>query len=75
MEQHAGFVSEPLPLEDGFRIVQLVDKEAGEAPAMEEVADQLEAEYIRRAGDRALREYLEWLKERADISYPSELPL
>jgi len=74
-EQAAGFVSQPQPVGNGFRIVQLFDKEVGKAPTLEDVREQLEAEYVRRAGDRALREYLEWLKDRADISYPSELPL
>ena len=75
MEHSAGFVSKPQAVDNGFRIVQLADKEVGQVPTLEEVRDQLEAEYVRRAGDRALREYLEWLKDRADISYPSELPL
>ncbi|MBE9538129.1 MAG: peptidyl-prolyl cis-trans isomerase [Proteobacteria bacterium] len=75
LEQPAGFVSAPQPVGSGFRIVQLFDKAVGKAPAMEDIREQVEAEYLRRSGDRALREYLEWLKDRADISYPSELPL
>jgi len=75
VEQPAGFVTKPLPLAAGFRIVQLIDKEVGRVPELEAVRVQLEAEFVRRAGDSALREYLEWLKGRADISYPSELPL
>jgi len=75
VEQPAGFVTKPLPLAAGFRIVQLIDKEVGRVPELEAVRVQLEAEFVRRAGDSALREYLEWLKDRADISYPSELPL
>ncbi|MBE9537598.1 MAG: peptidyl-prolyl cis-trans isomerase [Proteobacteria bacterium] len=75
LEQPAGFVTEPQPMTKGFRIVLLLDKEVGQAPALGDVRQQLEAEYVRRSGDRALREYLEWLKDRADISYPSELPL
>jgi len=75
MVQTPGFVSDPQPMDNGFRILQLVDKEVGQAPALEQIAEQVEAEYVRRAGDLALREYLEWLKIRADISYPSELPL
>ena len=75
MVQSVGFVSEPQPMDTGFRILQLVDKEVGQAPAQEAIREQLEAEFVRRAGDNALREYLEWLKDRADISYPSELPL
>jgi len=75
VDQPAGFVTEPQPMSNGFRIVQLIDKEVGKVPELETVRVQLEAEFVRRAGDSALREYLEWLKDRADISYPSELPL
>lgn len=73
--QSIGFVSPPELLGKSYRLFQLVDKEVGQAPALEQVRAQVEAEYVRRAGDRALREYLEWLRDRADISYPSELPL
>jgi len=71
----AGFVSEPQAMDSGFRILQLVDIERSDRPALEEVRTQVEAEYARQAGDRALREYLDWLKDRAEITYPSELPL
>ena len=74
-EQPAGFVSEPQSMDGGYRIVQLLEKEVGKPPELEQVREQLEAEYVRRSGDQALREYLEWLKDRADISYPSGLPL
>ena len=75
LQETPGFITEPQPLDTGFRIVQLVDLEVAGSPRLEEVRGQLEAEYVRRAGDVALREYLDWLKDRADISYPSELPL
>jgi hypothetical protein len=75
VEQPAGFVTQPQAMSDGFRIVLLLDKVVGQAPSMADIREQLEAEYVRRSGDRALREYLDWLKDRADISYPSELPL
>jgi hypothetical protein len=74
-QQSAGFVSQPQAMDGAYRILQLVDNEVGRAPEFAAVRQQLEAEYVRRAGDRALREYLEWLRERADISHPSGLPL
>jgi len=75
IQQQAGFVSKPQALGSGYRIVQLVENEISEPPELETVREQVEAEYVRRAGDQALRDYLEWLKQRADISYPSKLPL
>lgn len=74
-EQSAGFISEPIPMDSGYRILQLVGNEVSQPPEMNTVREQLEAAFVRRAGDNALREYLDWLKQRADISYPSSLPL
>jgi len=74
-KQSAGFISEPTSMDSGYRILQLVENEVSQPPEMEAVREQLEAEFVRRTGDNALREYLDWLKQRADISYPSELPL
>ena len=73
LEKPRGFVSEPMAMGGAYRIVQLLDKEAGQARPMLEVRDQVEAEYVRRAGEEALRDYLQWLKDRAEIEYPSEL--
>lgn len=74
-QQPAGFISRPQAQGSGFRIVMLVDKEEGARPVLASIRQQVEAEYVRRSGDQSLREYLEWLKDRADITYPSELPL
>ena len=74
-QRSAGFISEPQAMDSGYRILQLVENEVSPPPELASVREQLEAEFVRRAGDMALREYLDWLKQRADISYPSELPL
>ncbi len=70
----AGFLSRSHIIDGGYRILFLVDKEESTPPALSSIYSQVEAEYVRRQGDHALREYLEWLKGRADISYPS-LPI
>ncbi|NIB43368.1 hypothetical protein HBA55_27415 [Pseudomaricurvus alkylphenolicus] len=71
----AGFIAPPEPLGGDYRILVLVDKEIGQAQELADIRSQVEAEFVRRAGDRSLREYLQWLKGRADIDYPSSLPL
>ncbi len=73
--QPEGYITPVMPLGQGYRIVKLVHKETGSKPLLASVREQVEAEYVRRKGDTTLREYLEWLKGRADIHYPSELPL
>ena len=40
---------------------------AGEPPSFEEIRTQVEAAYLRRSQDEALREYLEWLRTEAEI--------
>lgn len=62
-----GTVSEPLPHAGGFQVLVLSAREDAHAPAFEEVADQVRAEWRRRAGDEALRRYLAELRERAEI--------
>jgi len=62
-----GTVSDPLPYAGGFQVVALVEREEARAPTFEEAADEVRAEWRRRAGDDALRRYLADLRERAQI--------
>ena len=41
-------------------------------PPFEQVRPMVEAEYLRRAGGDALRQYLAWLRERTEIIVDSE---
>jgi hypothetical protein len=43
-------------------------------PPFEEIAAQVEAEWIRRAGDRALRGYLDELRSEARVRTVEQLP-
>jgi hypothetical protein len=45
---------------------------AEEPPAFEEIREQVEAMYLRRARGDALREYLQWLRNEAKIALASE---
>jgi hypothetical protein len=45
---------------------------AGEPPAFEEIREQVEAVYLRRARDDALREYLQWLRSEATVAFAPE---
>jgi peptidylprolyl isomerase len=69
-----GEVSEPIRSPSGFHLIWLVDREASLLPAFESIEPQVRAEWVRRAGDRALRTYLEDLRERAEISLTETLP-
>src|SRR5262249_10911197 len=62
-----GRVSDPVRSATGFHVLQVVEREAAWVPPRDEIADDVLAEYRRRAGDRALRAYLDGLRSRADV--------
>ena len=62
-----GQVSEPIAAGGGVLIVRVNGFAAAPAPAYEEVAAQVRAEWDRRADEAAARDYLERLKRRARI--------
>lgn len=62
-----GEVSAPIPASGGVLIVRANGFAAAPAPAYEEVAAQVRAEWDRRADEAAARAYLERLKRRARI--------
>ncbi len=63
-----GGFSAPQPDQAGFTIVKLLALQHSETPALEKIREQVLREFQRRAGDDALRDYLEELREAADIS-------
>ncbi len=62
-----GEVSAPIAASGGVLIVRANGFAAAPAPAYEEVADEVRAEWDRRADEAAARAYLERLKRRARI--------
>jgi hypothetical protein len=69
-----GEVSDPVRSATGLHVLQLVDRETGWVPPLAEIEPEVRAELRRRAGDRALRDYLEELRERADVRIAPTLP-
>jgi parvulin-like peptidyl-prolyl isomerase len=64
-------VSEPVRSGAGFHVLQVLERQADAAPPLEQIAEQVLAEYRRRAGEHALRAYLDELRSRADIEVRS----
>jgi parvulin-like peptidyl-prolyl isomerase len=63
-----GEVSDPVRSTAGYHVLQLVEREVPRVPPLEEVDAEVRAEYRRRAGEGALRGYLDGLKRSADVN-------
>ena len=62
-----GGVTSPLRSGTGWQVMELVDRVPGFTPPLAEIEKEVRAELVRRAGDDALRDYLEELRLRADV--------
>ena len=48
-------------------VLRMIDREPAQSPPLDEVEGEVRAEMLRRAGDEALRSYLEQLRANADV--------
>jgi parvulin-like peptidyl-prolyl isomerase len=69
-----GEVAEPVRAAGGYHVLRLVAREPTRTPELAEVEAELRAEWRRRAGDEALRAYLDELRRRAAIAVAGSLP-
>ena len=69
-----GETSEPLDAPGGVAVLRVLERAPGFAPPFEEVEEAVRAELLRRDGDAALRDYLEELRERAEVQLRSDAP-
>jgi len=74
MELAPGAVSAPVRSGMGVHVFVLVEREDARVPPFEQVEGQVRAEWVRRAGDRALRGYLDELRESAQVRTRETLP-
>jgi parvulin-like peptidyl-prolyl isomerase len=74
LELEVGEVSPPVRSGTGYHILQLVEREPPRTPDLSEIEAQVRTEWLRRAGDRALREYLDALRDQAEIVVAPQLP-
>jgi hypothetical protein len=68
-----GTYSGPIETDGSLHLLFLVDRQAAQVPTFERLRPVVEAEFRRRAGDKALRDYLAWLRERAPIAVDPEM--
>ncbi len=72
LDLEVGAVSEPVRSGTGLHVLQLVAREPDRTPPYAELAPQVRAEWRRRAGDRALRSYLDEMRRRADVEVAAD---
>ncbi len=69
-----GEIADPLRAPGGYHVLRLVAREPNRVPELAEVETEVRAEWRRRAGDDALRAYLDELRRRAAITLAGPLP-
>lgn len=62
-----GEISQPVRSGTGYHVFLLVDREEERIPPYKEISQLVRKEWVRRAGDRALRSYLDDLRARAEV--------
>lgn len=74
MSLSAGQRTQPLPSPFGYQILELLERKGTDAPAFETIATQVAGVYARRAGEKALRDYLTRLRDEATLAYSANAP-
>ena len=67
-------VSDPVRSGTGYHVLQVVEKQPDALPALADIRPQVVAEFRRRAGERALRAYLDELRGSANVVVAEPLP-
>jgi parvulin-like peptidyl-prolyl isomerase len=74
LEAPLGEWSRPVRSGAGYSVLRVVEREPAQTPPLAEIRAQVQAEWVRRGGDRALRRYLDELRAEADVREAEELP-
>ncbi|MFK8021868.1 MAG: peptidylprolyl isomerase [Pseudomonadales bacterium] len=72
-QMQAGAVSKPQPRENSYVVLIVFQNEPQANVALASIRERVVAEYQRRAGEQALRDYLEMLRSEADIRLSTDL--
>lgn len=62
-----GECSAPVLVDDVYHVLYLEEYQPGQIPDFDSIVDVVESEYIRRTGEKALLDYLQWLRGRTEI--------
>lgn len=59
--------SQPILHQEKWYVFFVVEKELATAPPLSEITDVVRSEHKRRSDEQAFRDYVEWLRKRADV--------
>lgn len=62
-----GEISQPVRSGIGLRLLHVIEARPTVTPLYEDIEPQIRSEWVRRAGDRALRDYLDQLRADGDV--------
>ncbi len=74
LELAPGEVSEPVRSGTGYHVLQVLERQPDMTPPLADIQSEVAAEVRRRAGETALRSYLDGLRARARIEQVDRLP-
>lgn len=66
-DYESGKLYPPVQQNDQWHLLAVVDKSLGEPPPLQELTQIVRNEYQRRSNEEAFKEYLIWLRKKADI--------
>ena len=69
-----GEVSDPLSSAQGYTLLYSLGREPGVTPELPEIEAEVRSEWVRRAGDTALRAAIDELRRRAEIEQADQVP-
>ena len=69
-----GAISDALPGATGWHFLQIIRNQPGKPPSFDTIRPQLVDALRRERDDKALRDYLDWLRNRASISLAPDAP-
>jgi parvulin-like peptidyl-prolyl isomerase len=74
LEAELGEWTQPVRSGSGYHVLAVIEREPATTPPLDEIRDEVRAEWVRRGGDRALRRYLDELRAEADVQLADPLP-